>query len=52
MGQDLIFQKELTFKKQIHQNNIYFIVSGNLNHVFVINVALDVSFPNQKELKY
>ena len=24
----------------------------NLNHVFLINVVLDVSFQNQKELKF
>ena len=56
---ELIFQKELTFIKRIHQKNVCFVIIGtsnlldlNLNHVFVMNLVLDVSFQNQKELKY
>ena len=52
---ELIFQKELTFIKQMHQKNVCFVIIGtlkmldlNLNHVFVINVVLDVSSHNQK----
>ena len=55
----LIFQKELTFIKQMHQKNVCFVIIGifkmldlKLNHMFVINVVLDVCFQNQKELKY
>ena len=51
--------KELTFIKQMHQKNVCFVIIGilkmldlKLNHMFVINVVLDVCFQNQKELKY
>ena len=57
--EELIFQKELTFLKQMHQKNVCFAIIGtlkmldlNLNRMFEINVVLDVSFQNQKELKY
>ena len=43
----IIFQKELTQIKQVHQNNICFAIIGilkilgfNLNHMFVINVTM------------
>ena len=56
---ELVFQKELTFIKQMHQKNVCFVIIGtlkmldlNFNRMFVINVVLDVSFQNQKELKY
>ena len=56
---ELIFQKELAFIKQMHQRNVCFVIFGtlkmldlNLNLMFVANVVLDVSFQNQKELKY
>ena len=57
--EELIFQKELTFLKQMHQKNVCFAIIGtlkmldlNLNRMFEINVVLDVSFQTQKELKY
>ena len=57
--EELIFQKEFTFLKQMHQKNVCFAIIGtlkmldlNLNRMFEINVVLDVSFQNQKELKY
>ena len=56
---ELIFQKELTFIKQMHQENVCFVIIGtlkmlnsNLSQIFAMNVALDVSFQKQKELKY
>ena len=56
---ELIFQKELTLIKQMHQKNVCFLINGilkmldlNLNHMFLMNVILDVSFQKQKELKY
>ena len=56
---ELIFKKELAFIKQMHQKNVCFAITGalkklnlSLNHIFVINVVLDVSFQNKKELKY
>ena len=56
---ELIFKKELAFIKQMHQKNVCFAITGalkklnlGLNHMFVINVVLDVSFQNKKELKY
>ena len=43
----LMFQKELTLIKQMHQNNAYFVITGilkmldlNLNCMFVINDVL------------
>ena len=48
---ELIFQKELTFIKQMHEKNIYFVIISplkilnlNLSQIFVINVVLDASF--------
>ena len=42
-----MFQKELTLIKQVHQNNVCFVINGalkmldlNLNHTFVINVTI------------
>ena len=56
---ELIFKKALAFIKQMHQKNVCFAIAGalkklnlGLNHMFVINVVLYVSFQNQKELKY
>ena len=43
----LMFQKELTLIKQVHQKNVCFVIIGtlkmldlNLNHMFVINVMM------------
>ena len=43
----LMFQKELTLIKQVHQKNVCFVIIGilkmldlNLNHMFVINVKM------------
>ena len=43
----LMFQKELTLIKQVHQKNVCFVTIGilemldwNLNHMFVINVMM------------
>ena len=56
---EFIFQKELTLIKQVYEKNVSFVIivvlkilNLNLSQIFVINVMLDVSFQNQKELKY
>ena len=56
---ELMFQKQLTLIKQVHQNSICFVIIGSLNilnlnlkRVFVINVVLGVSFRKQKTLQY
>ena len=43
----LMFQKELTLTKQVHQKNVRFAIIGTLkmsdlnsNHMFVINVTM------------
>ena len=43
----LIFQKELTLVKHVHQKNACFVINGtlkmlnlNLNHMFVINIMM------------
>ena len=43
----LIFQKELTLIKQVHENNVCFVIIStlkmldlNLNHMFRINVTM------------
>ena len=43
----LIFQKELTLVKHVHQKNVCFVINGtlkmlnlNLNHMFVINIMM------------
>ena len=42
-----MFHKELMLIKQVHQNNVYFVIIGilkmldlDLNHMFVRNVAM------------
>ena len=42
-----MFHKELMLIKQVHQNNVYFVIIGilkmldlDLNHMFVINVMM------------
>ena len=42
-----MFHKELMLIKQVHQNNVYFVIIGilkmsdlNSNHMFVINVMM------------
>ena len=44
---NLMFQKELTLIKQVHQKNLCFVIIGilkmldlNLNHMFVTNVMM------------
>ena len=56
---ELIFLKKLTLIKQVYQENVRFVIIGtlkilnlNLSQIFVINVVLDVSFQNKKNLKY
>ena len=56
---EFIFQKELTLIKQVYEKNVSFVIivvlkilNLNLSQIFVINVMLDVSFQNKKELKY
>ena len=56
---EMIFQKELTFIKQMHKENVCFVIIDalnmlnlNLSQVYVMNVVLDISLKKQKELKY
>ena len=56
---EMIFQKELTFIKQMHKENVCFVIIDalnmlnlNLSQIYVMNVVLDISLKKQKELKY
>ena len=54
----LMFQKELTLIKQVHQKNVCFVIIGilkmldlNLNRMFVINVTMFLSIKKHYNIK-